>query len=157
HTSKETIEQPALAIQYGDYTLWQQRYLEEGQLQAKVEYWKDQLKGAPPLLRICTDYPRPKLQRFAGNVETFILHQELSNKLKAFGKKAGATLFMTLLSALQVLLSRYSHNETEIVIGTPVANRNSEDLEPLIGLFVNTLPLRNSLAGDPDFREVLER
>ena len=158
HTGKsETAEQPALAIQYGDYTLWQQNYLKEEQLQKKIEYWKDHLKGAPRLLEICTDYPRPRLQTFAGSVETFTLDQDLSGKLKDFGRKAGATLSMTLLSALQILLSRYSHNDTEIVIGTPVANRNSEDVEPLIGLFVNTLPLRNSLAGHPDFNEVLAR
>jgi non-ribosomal peptide synthetase component F len=144
-------------VQYGDYTVWQQDYLKGELLQEKIQHWKDHLKGAPSLLKLSTDYPRPKLQSFAGSVEAFILDEELTLKLKTFARKRGATLFMTLLSAWQVLLSRYSHNEKEIVVGTPVANRNHEEIEPLIGLFVNTLPLKTSLAGDPDFNEVLER
>ncbi|QRK14210.1 LLM class flavin-dependent oxidoreductase [Archangium violaceum] len=147
---------PELPIQYADFAWWQRRHLEGEALARHVEYWKQQLAGAPPLLELPSDHPRPPAQTFRGGSVPFQLDAGLSRKLKQLGEQAGATPFMTLLAAWSVLLSRYSGQE-DIVVGSPIANRTRKELEPLIGFFVNTLVLRTRLDGAPSFLELLGR
>ena len=121
----------------------------------------------PPLLELPTDRPRPAVQTFAGDYRSFTLPEELSRDVQALSRREGATLFMTLLAAFQVLLGRYSGEAgapakagtpaQDICVGTPIANRTQSELEPLIGFFVNTLVLRGDLSGDPTFRQLLQR
>jgi amino acid adenylation domain-containing protein len=150
------VELPELAIQYGDYAVWQQEWMRSGGLDRQREYWKEQLAGAPPLLELPTDKPRPSRQTFRGATERTTLPFEPAQRLRALGEREGATVFMTLLAAFAALLSRYS-GQQEIVIGTPVANRSRVELENVIGLFVNTLPLRIDLEGDPSFATLVRR
>lgn len=147
---------PALPIQYADFAVWQRRWLRGEILDTQLNYWKQQLKNAPPLLELPTDYPRPAVQTFVGRSESFILDKKLTSSLKNFSQQAGTTLFMTLLSAWAILLSRYSRQE-ELVIGTAIANRNRKELEPLIGFFVNTLALRLDLQDNPNFTDFLKQ
>ncbi len=147
---------PPLPLQYADFASWQRRSLNGEVLQTKINYWKKQLAGAPPLLELPTDYPRPSVQTFHGSSEEFQINQELTAKLKTLSQQSGTTLFMTLLAVFATLLSRYSRQE-DIVIGSPIANRNQSELESLIGLFVNTLVLRTQIQGNPTFLELLEQ
>ena len=145
-----------LPIQYGDYTLWQKQWLQGDILQSQLDYWQKQLAEAPALLSLPTDRPRPAVQSFAGSHLPFTLSWELSQKLTQLTQEQGVTLFMTLLTAFDVLLYRYTEQE-DILIGTPIANRNCSELEGLIGFFVNTLVLRTDLSGNPSFNELLIR
>ncbi|WP_027250316.1 non-ribosomal peptide synthetase [Planktothrix agardhii] len=145
-----------LPIQYGDYTLWQKQWLQGDILQRQLEYWQKQLADTPALLSLPTDRPRPAVQSFAGAHLPFTLSWELSQKLSQLTQEQGVTLFMTLLTAFDVLLYRYTEQE-DILIGTPIANRNRSELEGLIGFFVNTLVLRTDLSGNPSFNELLIR
>jgi amino acid adenylation domain-containing protein/non-ribosomal peptide synthase protein (TIGR01720 family) len=145
-----------LEIQYADYAHWQRAWLQGDVLTAQLDYWKRQLGGAPALLELPTDRPRPPIQTYRGASLAFALSAELSQQLKEMSRKEGVTLFMTLLAAFQVLLARYSGQE-DISVGTPIAGRNRQETESLIGLFVNTLVLRTDLAGEPTFRELLRR
>jgi amino acid adenylation domain-containing protein/FkbM family methyltransferase len=147
---------PELSVQYADFAYWQQKWLRGEVLDRQLAYWKQQLSGAPAILELPTDKPRPALPTFNGAFQRFTLANELSESVKALGRREGATLFMTLLAAFQVLLSRYS-GQQDIVVGSPVAGRSMTETEQLIGFFVNTLVLRASLAGEPNFREVLRR
>ncbi|NEO20282.1 non-ribosomal peptide synthetase [Moorena sp. SIO4A5] len=145
-----------LQIQYADFACWQRQWLTDQVLEAELNYWKQQLEGAPPLLELPTDYPRPAVQTFQGGEVSFQVDASLSQNLKAFSQKAGVTLFMTLLTVFKILLSRYSR-QTDIVVGAPIANRNQAEIEPLIGFFVNTLVLRSDLSGNPRFVELLRQ
>ncbi len=145
---------PELSIQYADFAVWQREWLKGEVLDQQLEYWRKHLAGAPPSLELPTDRPRPTRQSFNGARESFALSRDLSARLVELSRREGATLFMTLLAAFYVLLYRYT-GEPDIVVGTPVANRNRQELEPLIGFFVNTLALRADLSGDPTFRELL--
>jgi amino acid adenylation domain-containing protein len=145
-----------LPIQYGDYTLWQKQWLQGDILQRQLDYWQKQLADAPALLSLPTDRPRPAVQSFAGAHLPFTLSWELSQKLTQLTQEQGVTLFMTLLTAFDVLLYRYTEQE-DILIGTPIANRNRSELAGLIGFFVNTLVLRTDLSGNPSFNELLIR
>ncbi|MBF0213631.1 MAG: non-ribosomal peptide synthetase, partial [Magnetococcales bacterium] len=147
---------PPLPVQYADYALWQRSWLEEGELDRQLAYWQQKLAGAPALLELPTDRPRPAVQSFVGAVERFTLSASLTQGLKRLSREQNGTLFMTLLGGFAVLLSRYS-TQKELVIGSPVANRNRAELEGLIGFFVNTLVLRVDLEGEPTFRELLEQ
>jgi amino acid adenylation domain-containing protein len=147
---------PELAIQYADFAVWQREWLNGRILEDQLGYWKQQLTGAPTLLELPTDRPRPPVQTFRGSALHFEIDQDLTERLEALSLQAGASLFMTLYAAFAVLLSRYSGQE-DIVIGSPIANRNRRELEPLIGFFVNTLALRADLSGNPTFRELLDR
>lgn len=147
---------PELPLQYADYALWQRQWLQGEVLEKQLAYWKQQLAGAPPVLTLPADHPHPAIQSFRGAKHSFLLPSSLSEGLKALSRQEGVTLFMTLLAAFQVLLSRYSRQE-DIVVGSPIANRNRAEIEPLIGFFVNTLVLRTDLSGNPSFREVLSR
>ncbi|HLK55636.1 MAG TPA: condensation domain-containing protein, partial [Chthonomonadaceae bacterium] len=147
---------PELPLQYGDYAMWQRGWLEGAELQRQTDYWKQHLAGAPTLLELPTDRPRPPVLTHHGARQNILLSPELSVSVKQLGQREGATLFMTLLAAFNVLLSRYSGQE-DIVVGTPIANRTQADLESLIGFFVNTLVLRGDLSGDPSFVDLLGR
>ena len=147
---------PDLPIQYADFAAWQRSWLQGEVLAAQLAYWKEQLGGSPPLLHLPTDRPRPAVQTYRGAYQSFELPVSLSKALAALSRREGATLFMTLLAAFQVLLSRYTHQD-DINVGTPIANRNRADIEALIGFFVNTLVMRARLDGQPGFREVLKR
>ncbi len=157
YTSGSPANLPELAIQYLDFALWQRQYLsQEEQIGKSLAYWREQLADIPALLELPTDRPRPPVQTFNGAAETFTLDRALTDKLQQLSRKHGATLFMTLLSAFGVLLSRYSGQE-DVVVGSPIANRRDRALEPLIGCFVNTLALRLNLADTPTFSEFLSR
>ncbi len=147
---------PELPIQYPDYAVWQRGHLSGEVLEPQLAYWKKQLSGAPPLLELPTDRPRPALQSFKGARLSRMLDKALLEALKTVGQADRATLFMTLLAAFSVLLSRYCRCD-DIVIGSPIAGRTRTETEHLIGFFVNTLTLRTDMSGDPSFREHLSR
>jgi amino acid adenylation domain-containing protein/non-ribosomal peptide synthase protein (TIGR01720 family) len=147
---------PALPLQYADFAIWQRDWLQDEVLKRQLNYWKKQLADAPAALELPTDHPRPTVQTYHGKCMDVALPQELSNALQSFSRQENTTLFMTLLAAFQVLLSRYS-GQTDIVVGSPVANRNRAETEGLIGFFVNTLALRADLSGNPSFHEALKR
>ena len=145
-----------LPIQYGDYATWQRKWLQGPRLKAQLEYWQQQLIGIPSVHNLPTDFPRPAIQDFSGAHLVTVLDPELSHALDLLSQTQEVTLFMTLHAAFAVLLSRYS-GETDIVVGTPSANRPREELKDLIGFFVNTLVLRTDLSGTPSFLELLEK
>ncbi|UXE61414.1 MAG: amino acid adenylation domain-containing protein [Woronichinia naegeliana WA131] len=146
----------ALSIQYADFAVWQRQYLSGEVLDKQLNYWQEQLATVPHILTLPTDRSRPAMQSFRGGVEHFQLDQNTTQGLKQLGQERGATLFMTLLAAFGVLLSRYSH-QSDLLIGSPIANRNQAAIEPLIGFFANTLALRINLSENPNFLELLEQ
>ena len=146
---------PELTIQYADYAHWQRQWLTGDVLKNQLEYWKQQLAGAPPLLELPADHPRPAIQSYQGDSVKFVLSNELTKKLKDLSHESESTLFMTLLAAFSVLLYRYT-NQEDLVIGSPIANRQRSEIESLIGLFVNTLALRISLKENPPFFKLLK-
>jgi amino acid adenylation domain-containing protein len=145
-----------LPIQYADYAQWQREWLKGAVLEEQLGYWRKQLAGAPPLLELPTDRPRPASQSFRGGRVSFALGPELSKELQSLSRREGATLFMTLLTAWQILLSRYS-GQKDICVGSPIAGRTRAEVEGLIGFFVNTLVIRGDLSGDPPFSLALRR
>lgn len=147
---------PDLPIQYGDFTMWQVQELQRQEIENQLDYWKQQLKNIPSLLELPTDRSRPAIQTFRGAYQSFAISQKLSLALMAYSKRMGITLFMLLLSAFQTLLYRYT-GQDDIVVGTPVANRNRQEIEGLIGFFVNILVMRTDLSGDPSFEQVVNR
>jgi amino acid adenylation domain-containing protein len=147
---------PELSIQYADFAHWQQQWLREVAFAEQLTYWKQQLAGAPPVLQLPSDRPRPAIQTFRGATTTLKVEADVAQRLKQLSQQEGATLFMTLLASFQVLLYRYT-NQDDICIGTTLANRRSRELELLIGFFVNTVVLRTNLSGNPSFQEVLGR
>jgi len=152
--NKQEISLPPLSIQYGDFSYWQQQYVTSDRFASDESYWKSQLRGAPDFLDLPTDYPRREISLGCeGHHDFFITTSTLAN-LKELSQSEGGTLFMTLLGAFQILLARYSGTQ-DIVVGTPIANRNRIELEDLMGFFVNLLPLRSNLSGVRSFRVVL--
>ncbi|WP_107666519.1 non-ribosomal peptide synthetase [Cyanothece sp. BG0011] len=147
---------PPLEIQYADFALWQNNYIQEDAIIDQLNYWKDQLEGSPSLLKLPTDYSRPPVQTYQGSCQHFQLTQELTEKLQHLSKNNGTTLFMSLLTGWSILLSKYSQ-ETDLVIGSPIANRNRTEIESLIGFFVNSLALRIDLSNNPTVSELLQR
>ncbi|HST62245.1 MAG TPA: amino acid adenylation domain-containing protein, partial [Longimicrobium sp.] len=147
---------PELPVQYADYAVWQREQLEGEVLDRQLAYWAEQLAGAPELLELPTDHPRPPVRTYRGATVPVNLSRELLERVQAVGRSEGATLYMTLLGAFQVLLSKYSGSE-DVVVGSPIAGRTRREVEELIGFFVNTLVLRTDLSGDPGFRETLRR
>ena len=144
-----------LPIQYADFAVWQRQWLQGEISDTQLAYWKKQLSGAS-VLELPTDHPRPPVQTFRGSKQSFLMPKVLTERLKAFSREEGVTLFMTLLAAFQTLLHRYTGHD-DIIVGSPIAGRNRMDVEVLIGFFVNTLMLRTDFSGDPTFRELLGR
>src|SRR6266705_487280 len=132
---------PELPIQYADYAVWQRDWMREEVLGQQLSYWKKQLEGAPATLELPADHLRPAIQSYRGATQTVIFPKDLAEKLNSLSRREGVTLFMTLLAAYQTLLFRYTGQE-DIVVGSPIANRNRSEIEELIGFFVNTLVLR---------------
>ncbi|MEH2172557.1 amino acid adenylation domain-containing protein [Nostoc sp.] len=149
-------ELPELPIQYADFAIWQRQWLQKEVLQRQLDYWKQLLKNAPTLLELPTDRPRPAIQNYRGAVQYIELSNELSQAIANFSRQEGATLFMTLFAAYVTLLYRYTGSD-DIVVGTPIANRDRTELEGLIGFFVNTLVLRTDLSGNPSFQQLVGR
>ncbi|MBD2609665.1 AMP-binding protein, partial [Scytonema hofmannii FACHB-248] len=145
-----------LPIQYVDFAVWQRQWLQGEILETQISYWLKHLENAPKVLELPTDHPRPTIQTFRGANYSFNLSPELSAALNKLSQQQGSTLFMTLLAGFQTLLWRYTGSE-DIVIGSPIANRNRREIEGLIGFFVNTVVLRTNLAGNPRFEELLKR
>ena len=144
-----------LTIQYADFAQWQRQWLTGDELESQLSFWREQLKGAPPLLTLPYDRPRPLEQTFRGDYHGIRISQSLSAKIKALSIEHGVTLYMTLLSAFSVLLSRYS-GQDDVSIGTPVANRSRKETEGLVGFFINSLVMRCDLSQDPNFVELLK-
>ena len=147
---------PDLPVQYADYAVWQHAWLEGETIERHLNYWKEMLRDAPPVLELPTDRPRPASPRYRGGRHSVRMPPTLSESLKDLSLQEGVSLFMTLLAAFQVLLHRYTGCE-DIVVGSPVAGRNHAEIENLIGFFVNTVALRTDFAGDPTFTELLRR
>ena len=149
----EALEE--LKIEYKDYAVWQNEALSSEAMKKQEEYWMKVFGGDAPVLDIPIDYPRPTLQSFEGENIEFIIDEELTEKIRKIGNHSGATLYMTLLSAYNVLLSRYSGQE-DIIVGSPIAGRPHADLQGLVGMLVNTLAMRNYPRGEKTFKEFLE-
>ncbi|MCF2135589.1 condensation domain-containing protein, partial [Mycetohabitans sp. B3] len=147
---------PPLAIQYPDYAAWQRQWLTGERLQAQSDYWRATLADAPVLLALPTDRPRPAQQSFAGAQVPVQIDASTTQALKRLSAEHGTTLFMTVLAAWSAVLARLS-DQCDVVIGTPSANRNHRQIEPLIGFFVNTLALRVDLSDEPNTSELLKR
>ncbi|MFC6022937.1 condensation domain-containing protein, partial [Plantactinospora solaniradicis] len=145
----------ALPVQYADFAVWQRQWLTGDVLEEHLAYWRERLADAP-VLELPTDRPRPAVRSSDGAIIEFAIPQEVVEALRSVSRSAGASMFMTLFSAYAMLLSRYS-GQDDIVVGTPIANRNRAEIEGLIGYFVNTLVLRTDLSGDPTFTELLGR
>lgn len=148
-------ELPPLPLQYADFARWQREWLQGENLERELAFWKRQLADAPPVLELPTDKPRPEVQSFRGARHHQLLSTELLDGLKALSRSEGSTAFMTLLAAFNVLLHRYT-GQDDIVVGTDIANRNRQELENLIGFFVNHPVLRTRMDGNPTFRELLQ-
>lgn len=146
---------PELPIQYADFAEWQRSWLDGEVLEEQLDYWRQKLTELP-VLELPTDHPRPASFSYLGDYVGVKLGRELSAGLKELSRRHGVTLFMTMLAAFKVLLSRYT-GQTDVVVGSPIANRNRAEIEGLIGFFVNTLVMRTDLSGDPSFEEVLKR
>jgi len=147
---------PELPVQYADYAVWQHGRMAEGAFADDLEYWKQALRGAPPALELPTDRPRPAVQSTNGGSRPFALSATVTDRLREVSRSEGATPFMTMLAAFQLLLHRYSRQD-DIVVGVPVANRGRSEIEGLVGLFTNMLALRTDLSGAPTFRELVAR
>ncbi len=146
---------PELPVQYADHAAWQRAWLSGEVLAGQLSYWRERLQGAS-VLQLPTDRPRPREQQFAGSVVLDLLPAELLARLRALSQREGVTLFMLLLACFQALLARLT-GQADVCVGTPVAGRNRDEVEGLIGFFVNNLVMRADLSGDPSVRELLGR
>ena len=153
--NEEDLKLPELPIQYSDYSVWERNWLQGEELEELLGYWRKQL-AKPTTIQLPTDYPRPKSQTYEGGFEPIFMEKALTERLKAICNKEGTTLFMIILAAFQTLLYRYS-NQTDILTGTVVANRNRKEVKNLVGFFMNTLVLRSDFEGNPSFIEVLRK
>jgi amino acid adenylation domain-containing protein len=147
---------PPLALQYPDFAVWQRRHLGDAGLRRQLDHWREALAGAPPALELPADRPRPPVESHRGDRTWWETDAALGNALKELALREETTLFAVLLAAFRAVLGRLAAQD-DVVVGTPVAGRTRRELEPLIGFFVNTLPLRTSLAGNPTFRELVRR
>ena len=145
-----------LPIQYADYAAWQRQRLQGEVFTRQLDYWTQQLAGAPTSLELPTDHPRPPVLSHRGAQVARLLPRALSQAVKALSRREQVTLFMTLAAAFQTLLHRHT-GQDDLVVGTAIAGRPRVEIEPLIGFFVNTLVLRSDSSGDPPFRECLRR
>ncbi len=147
---------PAPALQYADFAAWQRGWLAGDVLERQLAFWRGRLEGAPPALELPADRPRPAVWSTDGAIHPFAVPAGTLAALQALSRREGATLFMTLLAAWQLLLAKYS-GEDDVVVGTPIAGRTHRATEEMVGFFVNTLALRSDLSGDPGFRGLLQR
>ncbi|TMB62782.1 MAG: hypothetical protein E6J51_11195, partial [Chloroflexi bacterium] len=147
---------PPLPIQYPDFAAWQRSVIQDPVLDSDLAYWTERLEGMPPVLELPADRPRPARQTYAGACYRFDLPEDLIAELRELSRSLGATLFMTLLAALDLLLHWYT-GQTDIVVGTDIANRTQAETEGLIGFFVNTLVMRTDCGDDPTLGELLGR
>ncbi len=147
---------PDIPIQYADYAMWERKWLKKKFLESQYTYWKKQLDGELPIMELPTDRPRPALRTFRGAKRFFSVPANLCEALGALSRQEGCTLFMTMLAALQTLFYRYT-GQHDIIVGSPIANRNRPEIEGLIGFFLNMIVLRTDLSGNPGFRELLGR
>ncbi|MBV9821487.1 MAG: amino acid adenylation domain-containing protein [Actinobacteria bacterium] len=147
---------PRLWMNYGDYAVWQQDRLRGEELERQLQYWRDQLRGAPAVLTLPTDRPRPAHQSSRGGVVAVPVDAGTVGRLTELAAAANSTMFMVFLTGFVALLSRYSR-QSDLVVGTPVSGRTHVELDPLVGMFTNTVVLRTSLAGDPSFAELVGR
>ena len=145
---------PELEVQYADYARWQRDWLQGETLTEEVEFWKRQLEGAPTLLDLKTDHPRQLMRKLRGAQHPIVFSEEVSQWLREFHRQEGATLFMTLMAGFHALLWRYT-GQTDILVGTPTAGRSRVELEPMIGFFVNMIPIRTNFSKCPTFRELV--
>jgi non-ribosomal peptide synthetase component F len=156
HRNGRQAELPPLPVQYADYAIWQRDYLNGAVLDQQLSYWTEQLANMPDALELPFDRPRGAEQTHRGAQQVVALNPALAEKLRAFSKREGVTLYMTMLAAFDVLLHYYTGG-TDLVVGTNVSNRGRSETDQLIGFFVNQLPMRVDLSGDPSFRELLNR
>jgi amino acid adenylation domain-containing protein len=147
---------PELPIQYADFAHWQRNRMQGEVLERQLVYWRKQLGGRLPVLELPTSGPRPARHTQNGAVRVWELPRDITDGVKSLSQAEGVTLFMTLIAAFKVLLLRYT-SQQDMLVGTPIANRNRTEVEGLIGLFINTLVLRTDMSGDPSFRELLSR
>ncbi|RKH23582.1 condensation domain-containing protein, partial [Corallococcus sicarius] len=147
---------PELPVQYADYAAWQRRTLSGEALQREVAYWEAKLSGAPAVLELPIDKPRPAVRNTAGATLGFTLPRELTEKLRSLGHHEGGSLFMVLLAGWQALLSRYT-GQQDVSVGSPIAGRTRAETEGLIGFFVNTLVLRAKVEDGQSFRALLRQ
>ncbi|MGC8451957.1 MAG: amino acid adenylation domain-containing protein [Cylindrospermopsis raciborskii] len=145
-----------LSIQYADFANWQRTVFEEIQLPEQLTYWKEKLADADQILQLPTDYPRPAVTSYQGSTLSFTINKPISTEFQKLCESQGATLFMGLLGVFSILLMRYSGQE-DLLVGTPIANRNRKQVEELIGFFVNTLVIRHDLSDNPNFLSLLSR
>ena len=143
-------------MQFGDYALWQAQRLAEPEMREQLDTWIEHLRGAPAVIDLPTDRPRPAIQTYNGAWHELRLGTELTGSIKALANSHNTTLFMVLLAIFDLLLQKYS-GQTDIVVGTPIAGRQRSELDNLIGMFINTLCLRTDLDGNPQFDELLRR
>lgn len=151
---KPTLE--PLPIQYSDFATWQRNWLQGEVLETQINYWKKQLKDAPPRLELPTDYPRPPIQSYKGSHYSHTLTPELTEQLKTLSQQEGVSLYMLLLAVFNLLLSRYSRQD-DLCIGSPIANRPHPQTEGLIGFFANTLVMRNQIKSEQNFQQFLHQ
>jgi amino acid adenylation domain-containing protein len=147
---------PELTIQYAEFSVWQRNWLQGEVFAKQLSYWKQKLTGVPAVVELPADYPRPPVRTFSAGTELHSLPESLSESLRLLSRQQRVTLFMVLLAALKVLLSRYT-GQDDIVIGSPIAGRNRVETRGVIGCFLNTLVLRTDLSGSPSFLELLAR
>ena len=147
---------PEPSIQFADFAQYQRAWMESDEAAHQRTFWQRKLSDAPPALEIPSDRPRGSVQTFRGAVSVFEVSPELADALRAFSRREGGTLFMTMLSAFAILLYRYTNRE-DFCVGSGVANRRLEETEGLIGMLVNMIALRMDLQGDPTVRELLAR
>lgn len=147
---------PNLQIQYADFAVWEQLWVQGDVLKTQLSYWHKQLEGASTMLKLPIDRPRPQIQTFRAARQALIIPKNLTQALKKLSRQEGVTLFMTLLAVFNTLLYYYT-GQCDILIGSPIANRNQIELERLIGFFINTLVMRTDLSENPSFRELLRR
>ena len=152
----ESSPLPAVRLQYADYAVWERDWFQGEVLEKQLAYWTEQLRGAPPILDLRGDRPRPEARSFRGARQRFALPKGAAERIAALSRSEGVTVYMTLLAAFAALLWRQTGQE-EIVVGSPIFGRDRVETEGLIGFFINTIVLRIDMRGNPSFRELLLR
>jgi len=155
YASRSEPRLPPLSIQYSDYAAWQREQFDREAMNGQRAFWRERLRGAPALLDLPADYPRPSRQDFRGGRIGIAISPALTARVRELAKREGATLFMALMAAFKILLYRYS-GQDDVVVGTPVAGRNRPELEPLIGCFLNMLAIRTRIDEAQNFPTFLQ-